>query len=287
MRKPRPRLSALPFNRLIPNILTVTALCAGLTAILYGVQGKWQWAVAAVAVAALLDALDGRVARLLGGSTRFGAELDSLSDFISFGVAPAILVFQWTLHDLRGAGWVVALVFAVCAALRLARFNTRLDADDQPAWAANFFTGVPAPAGGGLALLPMILSFEFGETFFRLPLLNALMVVLVAYLMISRFPTYSFKRIRVPQRFVVLLLLTVGLLAALMVTAPWLTLSAILIVYLGILPLSLRAHRRLSTSDSGAGDALSVIDSDMEDDDDAMTEDEAAPGPGHSRRSED
>lgn len=285
MRKPRPRLSALPFNRLIPNILTVTALCAGLTAILYGVQGKWQWAVAAVAVAALLDALDGRVARLLGGSTRFGAELDSLSDFISFGVAPAILVFQWTLHDLRGAGWVVALVFAVCAALRLARFNTRLDADDQPAWAANFFTGVPAPAGGGLALLPMILSFEFGETFFRLPLLNALMVVLVAYLMISRFPTYSFKRIRVPQRFVVLLLLTVGLLAALMVTAPWLTLSAILIVYLGILPLSLRAHRRLSTSDSGAGDALSVIDSDMEDDDDAMTEDEAAPG--HSRRSED
>ncbi len=285
MRKPRPRLSALPFNRLIPNILTVTALCAGLTAILYGVQGKWQWAVAAVAVAALLDALDGRVARLLGGSTRFGAELDSLSDFISFGVAPAILVFQWTLHDLRGAGWVVALVFAVCAALRLARFNTRLDADDQPAWAANFFTGVPAPAGGGLALLPMILSFEFGETFFRLPLLNALMVVLVAYLMISRFPTYSFKRIRVPQRFVVLLLLTVGLLAALMVTAPWLTLSAILIVYLGILPLSLRAHRRLSTSDSGAGDALSVIDSDMEDDDDAMTEDEAAPG--HSRRPED
>ncbi len=283
MHKPRPRLSALPFNRLIPNILTVTALCAGLTAILYGVQGKWQWAVAAVAVAALLDALDGRVARLLGGSTRFGAELDSLSDFISFGVAPAILVFQWTLHDLRGAGWVVALVFAVCAALRLARFNTRLDATDQPVWAANFFTGVPAPAGGGLALLPMILSFEFGESLFRLPVLNAVMVVLVAYLMISRFPTYSFKRIRVPQRFVVLLLLVFGLLAALVATAPWLTLSVILIVYLGILPLSLRAHRRLSASDAGAGDALSVIDSDLEgEDDDALAEDD--PTPGHLRR---
>jgi CDP-diacylglycerol--serine O-phosphatidyltransferase len=283
MHKPRPRLSALPLNRLIPNILTVTALCAGLTAILYGFQGKWQWAVAAVAVAALLDALDGRVARLLGGSSRFGAELDSLSDFISFGVAPGILVFQWTLHDLRGAGWVIALVFAVCAALRLARFNTRLDASDQPAWAANFFTGVPAPAGGGLALLPMILSFEIGEAFFRHPLLNAVMVVLVAYLMISRFPTYSFKRVRVPQRFVVLLLLIFGLLAALVATAPWLTLSALLVVYLCTLPLSLRGHQRLSASDEGAGDALSVIDSDMEGDDASPDDDADDANPGRRR----
>lgn len=260
MNTPRARLSALPFNRLIPNMLTVIALCTGLTAILYGTQGKWHMAVVAVMVAAVLDALDGRLARLLGGTSRFGAELDSLSDFVCFGVTPAMLIFLWTLHDAKGPGWVVALVFAVCAALRLARFNTRLEATDQPKWAGNFFTGVPAPAGGGLVLLPMMLSFEFGRDFFGHPLLNAIVTVLVAYMMISRIPTYSFKQVRVPQRLVVPLLLLVGLFAALLATATWLTLAALLIAYLCLIPLSVRSYRRLSATTESATEALSVID---------------------------
>lgn len=273
MNRRHARLRALPFNRLIPNMMTVTALCAGLTAILYGVQGKWHLGVAAIFVAALLDALDGRIARLLGGSTKFGAELDSLSDFVCFGVAPALLVFLWTLQYAKGPGWVIALVFAVCAALRLARFNTRLGDSDMPAWAGSFFTGVPAPAGGGLVLLPMMLSFEFAPDFFSHPLVNAPLMILVSYLMISRLPTYSFKQVRVPHRLVVPLLLFVGLMAAFLVTATWLTVSGVLLLYLCSLPMSVRAYRRLASADESAADSLAVIDSDPLDSDDQGFED--------------
>jgi len=266
MNRPRRRLSALPFNRLIPNMLTVIALCAGLTAILYGVQGKWQLAVAAILVAALLDTLDGRIARLLHGSSKFGAELDSLSDFICFGVAPAILVYLWTLKDARGAGWVIALIYAVCAALRLARFNTGLNDSDVPTWKVNFFTGVPAPAAGGLVLLPMMLSFEFDQAYFAHPLVNAPVAIIVAYLMISQIRTFSFKRLRVPQRMVVPLLLLVGLIATSLAMALWLTMSVVLIIYLLTLPFSVRAYRRLAASGESAdyeaeNDTLTVTNS--------------------------
>lgn len=260
MMHPRRRLSALPFNRLIPNIMTVIALCAGLTAILYGIQSKWQFAVAAVMIAALLDALDGRIARLLGGTSRFGAELDSLSDFVCFGVAPAILLFLWTLQHAKGPGWVIALVFSVCAALRLARFNTRLGDSDMPVWAGNYFTGVPAPAGGGLVLLPMMLSFEFDLDFLSHPLVNGPVAIVVAYMMISRIPTFSFKKVSVPQRLIVPLLLMVGLLAALLATATWLTISSLLILYICLIPVSVRAYRRHASVTETATDTLAVID---------------------------
>jgi len=261
-RPPRPRLSALPFNRLIPNILTVLALCAGLTAILYGFQGRWELAVAAVLFAAVLDALDGRIARLLGGSTKFGAELDSLSDFVSFGVAPPMLLFLWTLQDAKGPGWVIALIFAVCAALRLARFNTRLGVSDMPRWAGNFFTGVPAPAAGGLVLLPMILSFELGSGILATPAVNAPIVIVVSYLMISRIPTFSFKQVRVPHRLVMPFLLMVGLLAALLATATWPTVAGGLILYLLSLPVSVVAYRRLAADAAMTGvEHLAVIES--------------------------
>jgi len=139
-------LRSLPFNRLLPSVLTVLALCAGLTSIRFALQDKWQAAVVAIILAALLDALDGRIARRFGGVTKFGAELDSLADFLSFGVAPAVTLYLWSLQRWGGFGWVIALVFAVCAALRLARFNTRLGETDLPSWAPNFFTGLPAPA---------------------------------------------------------------------------------------------------------------------------------------------
>ena len=141
------RLRDQSLNRLIPNMLTIGALCAGLTAVHFGLQGFREKAIVAIVVAGILDTLDGRIARLLNGSSKFGAELDSLSDFVSFGVVPALLLYQWALKDLRGMGWALALVFAVCCALRLARFNTKLDNADLPAWTARFFTGVPAPLG--------------------------------------------------------------------------------------------------------------------------------------------
>lgn len=284
MNRPRPRLTDLPFNRLIPNMLTVTALCAGLTAILYAIHEKWPLAVAAVLIAGLLDALDGRIARLLGGSSRFGAELDSLSDFVSFGVAPAILVFLWTLSDARGPGWVIALIFAVCAALRLARFNTRMGDTDRPAWAGNFFTGVPAPAGGGLVLLPMMLSFEFGGEALSQPWLNGPLMILVSYLMISRIPTYSFKQVRVPHRMVIPLLLAVGLIVAMLVTATWLTVAGVLALYIFSIPFSVRAYRLLAASGESAADSLAVIDSSPEDE---TEEDVDAAPTGTARPDED
>lgn len=241
----RARLRGLHFNRLIPNILTVLALCAGLTAILYAYQSNWKFAVIAILIAAVLDALDGRVARLLGGSTKFGAELDSLSDFVSFGVAPALLVFLWSLQSAQEIGWITALVFAVCAALRLARFNTRLGVSDMPAWASNYFTGVPAPAGGGLALLPMILSFTFQNQALAHPAINIPVMVIVACLMISRIPTYALKQVRVPHRMVMPFLLLVGLTAALLAMATWLTISVFLFAYLLSIPFSVKAYRRL------------------------------------------
>jgi CDP-diacylglycerol--serine O-phosphatidyltransferase len=157
-------------NRLIPNMLTVMALCAGLTSMLYALQARWEPAVIAIVAAGVLDGLDGRIARLLNGQSKFGAELDSLSDFISFGVAPALLLYIWQLSELKGLGWAVTMAFAVCCALRLARFNTKLDNTDLPAWTSRFFVGVPAPAGAGLALIPVMATFELGPGYLDHPL---------------------------------------------------------------------------------------------------------------------
>ena len=240
------RLRDQSLNRLIPNMLTIGALCAGLTAVLFGLQDNWEKAVVAIVVAGILDTLDGRIARLLNGSSKFGAELDSLSDFVSFGVAPALLLYQWSLRDLRGLGWVLALVFAVCCALRLARFNTRIDNADLPAWTGKFFTGVPAPAGAGLAIAPMIATFQFGPGYVdQAPVVGAVMLA-VSLLMVSQIPTFSFKRIRVPHHHVVPALLVVGLLAACLVSIPWITLLLVGAAYIASIPLSISAYGKLS-----------------------------------------
>jgi len=186
-------------NRLIPNAITVGALCAGLSGIRFAIDGRFEMAVAAIMVAAVLDGLDGRMARLLNGTSKFGAELDSLSDFLSFGVAPAVIVYLWVLSAWGGLGWIVALAYAVCCALRLARFNTMLSEPNQPSWAGHFFTGVPAPAGAGLALMPLMAHFEFGAGLTDRPWLGALVLALVAFLMVSRLPTFSGKKVHVPR----------------------------------------------------------------------------------------
>jgi CDP-diacylglycerol--serine O-phosphatidyltransferase len=243
---PRQRLKDFSFNKLIPNILTVLALAAGMTAIRFALQERFELGVVAVVLAALFDGLDGRIARMLGGSTKFGAEMDSLADVVSFGVAPAVLLYQWSMRAAGSIGWALVLLFCVCCALRLARFNTRLGASDLPPWAYKFFTGVPAPAAAGLVLTPMMVSFDLGPGIFDSVVLNALVIIGVSTLMVSTVPTYSGKSIRVPQRYVLPLLLLVGLLAAFLVGAPWSTLTVIALLYVGSIPVAVLEFRRLA-----------------------------------------
>ncbi|MGB5091708.1 MAG: CDP-diacylglycerol--serine O-phosphatidyltransferase [Parvibaculum sp.] len=225
---------------LIPNALTVLALCAGLTAIRFGLENRFELAVAAILVASVLDGLDGRVARLLQGSTRFGAELDSLTDFVNFGVAPVILIYLWSLHDIGGIGWIAVLGFAICCALRLARFNVALEDPDKPAWTANYFVGVPAPAGAGLVMLPLYLSFVGLEQLAQYPLLIALHCVAVAFLMVSQVPTFSGKRtgLRIKREMVMPILLLVAFAAAVVMSYPWEAFTVLGAVYLALIPVS-------------------------------------------------
>lgn len=246
--RPRRRMRELSLHQFLPNVVTVLALCSGLTAIRFAVQEKWEWAVGAVVVAAVLDTLDGRLARRMGVTTKFGAELDSLSDFLCFGVAPALIVYLWSLHAAGGFGWALCLLFAVSAALRLARFNTRLGTSDMPPWAGSFFTGVPAPAGAGAALLPMMLYFQFGNDLFRHMAVNVCVLVLVGGLMVSRLPTLSFKQVKVPHRWVLPGLMGIGLLVALVVTQTWATLSVMMVVYLSTIPFAVVKYRKLQAA---------------------------------------
>jgi CDP-diacylglycerol---serine O-phosphatidyltransferase len=247
-RRPRMRmrrLSGLSVNRMIPNILTLLALCAGMTAMRFAMAGKFQMAVIAIIVAGVFDGLDGRMARLLKSTSNFGAELDSLSDFVSFGVAPAAVLYLWTMSQLRGLGWAIVLFFAVCCALRLARFNSEAPSE-RPSSMAPFFSGAPAPAGAGLIMIPMFLAFQWGDWLFRSPYLNGVTIAAVALLMISKVPTVSLKRIvRIPHDWVVPTLLGIGVATAFLTTAPWPTLTLVGAVYLGSIPLTVRAYYRL------------------------------------------
>jgi CDP-diacylglycerol---serine O-phosphatidyltransferase len=242
-RRPR-RLSGLSVNRMVPNILTLLALCAGMTAMRFAMNGNFEAAVFAIIAAGVFDGLDGRMARLLKSTSSFGAELDSLSDFVSFGVAPAAVLYLWTMSELHVLGWVIVLFFAVCCALRLARFNSETGAQ-LPPYAAPFFTGAPAPAGAGLVMVPMFLSFEWGDWLFRSPYLNAITVTGIALMMVSKVPTVSLKRIRIPHHLVVPTLLAFGVATAFLTTAPWPTLTVVGIVYVSSIPLTIRSYYRL------------------------------------------
>jgi CDP-diacylglycerol---serine O-phosphatidyltransferase len=237
-------LAGQSVNRMVPNVLTLLALCAGMTAMRFAMGGNFEAAVFSIIAAGVFDGLDGRMARLLKATSSFGAELDSLSDFISFGVAPAAVLYLWTLSELHGLGWAIALLFAVCCALRLARFNTEAS-HETLSYVAPFFTGAPAPAGAGLVMVPMFLSFEWGDWFFRSPYLSAVTVTGVALLMISKVPTVSLKRIRIPHHLVIPTLLAFGVATGFLTTEPWLTLIVVGIVYVGSIPLTIRSYLRL------------------------------------------
>ena len=206
-RQRRRQLKDLSFNTMIPNILTMLALCAGMTSMRFGLDENWEHAIISLTIAAILDSLDGRIARAIRGTSKFGAELDSLSDFICFGVAPALLLYLWTMKDAGEWGWVLVLLFCVCCALRLARFNTDLDKAEPPTWTKNYFTGVPVPAGAGLVLLPIIISFQTDLEVIRQPFFVAIFIFIVSGLLVSQLPTYSFKTLRIQHRFILLTML--------------------------------------------------------------------------------
>lgn len=246
-------LRGFSINRLIPNILTLAALCSGLTAIRFGLHGEFRLAVIAIFVAAIFDALDGRVARRLGVTSQFGAELDSLSDFLCFGVTPALVLYLASLKDGGALGWVITLMFPICSALRLARFNTALLADrPPPAWTGSYFTGVPAPAGALLALIPLMVSFEAEVAWPRHPLVVGTTLVAVGGLMVSRLPTFSFKKGRISRHLVLPALLGAALVMGVVASSPWIGLSLLGVVYLASIPFSWMAYRRQASRDHGS-----------------------------------
>ena len=253
-RRQRRRPRAQPLIHLVPNMFTVLSLCAGLTSIRYALDGRFELAVALIVIAGVLDGLDGRSARLLKITSRLGAELDSLADFLSFGVAPAMLVYLWSLNQVKAFGWALALLFATCCALRLARFNTELEETDRPPWMSRFFTGMPAPAAAGCAMIPMLLAFAFQTDWPRSWWLNAFVLLTVAWLMVSRIPTFSIKTVvvRLKPDWILPTLIGVGLLVAALSSAPWHTLLAVGVVYLVSLPIGWWSAWRLRRRDQAA-----------------------------------
>jgi len=250
------RFRTVPVRVLVPNLITLLALCAGLTAIRFAVEGKLEWSLGAIVFAAVLDGIDGRVARLLKGTSRFGAELDSLADFVNFGVAPALILYFWTLHDLKSAGWIAALVFAIAAGLRLARFNVMIDDPNRPAWAGNFFVGIPAPAGAITVLLPVYMHFlDMPVTV--IPQVTFVYTLAIAFLMVSRLPVYSGKRLgtRVPPDLVLIVFIGVVLFFALLISYPWEVLTIGTIIYLASLPFGVLSYREHTRRDAQAAAA--------------------------------
>lgn len=238
MRRPRALrpVRGITLRQVAPNAVTAMALCFGLTAMRFAMSGEWERAVAAIIFAGVLDGLDGRVARMLRGESRFGAELDSLSDAIAFGVSPAVILYLWSLQMLPRFGWLAALCLALFCALRLARFNSQIDVEDQPLKTAGFNMGVPAPAGAGLALLPLFIWFTTDADFARDWRIVFPWTLIVAFLMVSALPTIGWKRLRLPPSMRLFAIGAAGLAAALLMTAPWPLFLAITIGYLLLLP---------------------------------------------------
>src|SRR6476620_1932469 len=239
----RRRFRPIPVRMLVPNVITLLAICAGLTSIRLSIEGRMSLAVAAIVFAAALDGIDGRIARMIKGQSKFGAELDSLADFVNFGVAPGLMLYFWQLHELGNAGWIAAMVFAISGGLRLARFNATMDDPNKPAFAANFFTGVPAPAGASTVLLPIYLAFLGLPK--PHPTLTALYTLLIAFLMVSRLPVFSGKtiRMRVPPEMVLPVFVSVIFFIALLIGYPWYILSAGSVLFLVSLPAGWKSYR--------------------------------------------
>jgi CDP-diacylglycerol--serine O-phosphatidyltransferase len=253
-RRPRrPRLTGLSFNRMLPNLMTLLGLCIGLSAIRLALDGRFGYAVIAIAVSGVIDGLDGRLARLLKATSRFGAEFDSLADFLCFGVAPALIIYMWSLQNWGAIGFLPSLMFASAMALRLARFNAQLETAPPAAFAYNFFTGVPAPAGAGLALFPLFLGLEADQLHLvwlraitGYPLVAGGVLVAAALLCVSTIPVWSFKNFKIPTAGVLPLLLGVVVFAAVLLADPYAAGALLGIAYVTMLPFSRRSYQRLA-----------------------------------------
>ncbi len=239
------RIGGISLRAFAPNAITALALCFGLTGVRFAIGEEWEKALAAVIFAGVLDGMDGRIARLLRAQSKFGAELDSLSDVIAFGVAPAMILFLWSLENAPKFGWTAALALAVCCALRLARFNSRMDAEIQPHKSAGFMTGIPAPAGAGLSFVPVYLWLVTGNDLFREWYVVMPWALGVAMLMISAIPTYSWSSIRLRRSWRLFALAGIGLLGAALVTVPWLTLLVICALYVSMLPFGIASYAKV------------------------------------------
>src|SRR3954447_6241961 len=252
MEAQRQRFRAIPVRTLLPNLITLLALCAGLTAIRLAFEQKLEWALAAIVFAAALDGIDGRVARMLKGQSKFGAELDRPADFVNFGCAPGLILYLWGLHDLGNIGWIVAMVFAICGALRLARFNLMIDDPTRPLWAGNFFTGVPAPAGALVVMLPIYVNLLGAPKFAAA--VTLLYTLAIAFLMVSQLPVFSGKRVgkRVPPEMVLPVFVLVVLFTALLIAYPWWVLTAGTAIYLACLPVGWWSYREYQRKDAVA-----------------------------------
>lgn len=253
--EPRKRLfKPVPFRVIVPNIITLIALCLGLTAIRLAFEGRYEPAVVAIVVAALLDGVDGRVARLLKGTSRFGAELDSLADFVNFGVTPALILYSFLLNELKAIGWIAVLVFAIAMVLRLARFNVMLDDPHRPEWKKNFFTGMPAPAGALTSMLPLYLSFLGFPVGPAVAPVALVYLLGLAFLMVSTIPVYSGKTIglKVPRHWVLPIFVLSVAVFGLLVNFPWEMLTGLTVVFLGSVPFSVMRYRQLERADLAA-----------------------------------
>ena len=243
---PRKGFQPVPIRYLLPNLITLLALCSGITAIRLAFEGRFEIAVAAIILAVFLDALDGRLARLLKGTSKFGAELDSLADFVNFGVAPALLIYFWSLNAVKPLGWIICLMLSIACALRLARFNVALEDPLKPAYANAFFTGMPAPAGAGLAMVPLYYGFWQGDVEgHRYAMWIAPVIVAIAIMMVSRVPTFSGKTVTKVPREMALPILAGGVLAIVcLITFPWETLLVVAALYVSMIPISAMQYMR-------------------------------------------
>lgn len=245
------RLRDISIRMLVPNLITLGAICAGLTGIRLAFEGRFELAIVAVVFAAIMDGLDGRMARFLRASSAFGEQMDSLADFVNFGVAPAMVLYLYSLQDMHSMGWIVALAFAICGCLRLARFNVMLDAPNKPKWHNNFFTGVPAPAGAILALLPIYLGLMGLERTIAVSWISAAYLLFVAFLMVSNLPTWSGKQLggSIARRAVLPMMIGVMLIIIFLFSYPWFFLTALTLAYLATIPFSMRQWDAMEKAD--------------------------------------
>lgn len=263
----RQRFSGQSFNRMLPNLMTLLGLCVGLSSIRLGLEGRFGAAVLAIAVSGVIDGLDGRLARLLKATSRFGAEFDSLADFLCFGIAPALLLYMWSLQPWGAIGFLPPLMFAAAMALRLARFNAALDSAPKAAFAYNFFTGVPAPAGAGLALFPLFIGLAANEhdqfwlqDVVSYPLFTGAVLAMAAVLCVSTLPVWSFKNFKIPTASILPLLLGVVVFAALIFADPFIAGALAGLAYIVMLPFSLRSYHKLAREAKARRDAAMVAD---------------------------